>query len=130
MKLVIKIFVLVFVSAFVQATYAQTFLTKEEMLATFPGAKIGGISSSDGKSAWEQTYGHPKAGKTKGKGKGLWKKKDTYKFKWYIKKGKWCENWGSGKACWDVELVDDVTIQMYKKGKKLPQVWNILEPAS
>jgi len=100
------------------------------MLALFPGAKLGGISSSDNKTPWEQTYGQPKKGKAKGKGKGLWGGNDTYKFSWKIKKGKWCENWGSGRACWQVERIDDTTIQMYKDGKKLTQVWNILAPAT
>lgn len=112
-----------------QVAYAQTYMTDEEMLSIFPGSKFGGISSSDGKTPWEQTYGNPKKGKSKGKGTGLWNNTDTYKFSWKIKKGKWCENWDGGSACWDVELVDETTIQMYKKGKKMPQVWKIIYSA-
>ena len=72
-----------------------------------------------------------KTGKTKGKGKGWWEKESTtYNYYWKVNKGKWCENWNSGRACWNVERVDDTTLQMYdKKGKKLSQVWNIIEPA-
>ena len=43
---------------------AQTFMTKEEMLNAFPGAKIGRISSKDGTTPWEQTYGETKRGKS------------------------------------------------------------------
>ena len=112
------------------AANAQTFMTEEEMINTFPGATIGGISSQDNSTPWEQTYGQPKKGKKKGKGKGLWNNSDKYKFSWKIKKGKWCENWGSGSACWDVERINETTLQMYKKGKKLPNVWNIMKPAT
>ena len=108
---------------------AQTFMTEEEMLNTLPGAKLGGISSSDGKTPWEQTYGAPENGKSGGKGKGLWDSNAAYSFTWKVKNGQWCEYWKNGKACWEAVLIDDTTIQMYKKGKKMSQVWKILEPA-
>ena len=87
MRIISKLLIPVLIGAFIQVANAQTFMTEEEMLATFPGAKIAGISSSDGKTPWQQTYSKPKKGKSKGKGEGLWDK-DSYRFSWKIKKGK------------------------------------------
>ncbi len=103
---------------------SQTFLTKEELLETFPGATISGISSKDGVSKWSQVYGEDKKGKAKGKGKGKFNG-SPYSYRWKVKKGKWCENWGDGNYCWDVERIDANTLQLYKKGKALKNVWNI-----
>ncbi|MFK7997894.1 MAG: hypothetical protein AB8B87_27470 [Granulosicoccus sp.] len=129
MKVISSFFVLISAVAIMHVVNAQTYMTDAEMLSTFPGATFGGISSSDGKTPWKQTYGMPKKGKSKGKGTGVWNNTETYKFSWKIKKGKWCEYWPSGSSCWNAERVDDTTIQMYKKGKKMSQVWKILDPA-
>ncbi len=67
---------------------AQTFLTEDEMIETMVGATVSGVSSKDGTTPWSQTYLAPKKeGKKKGKVNGLWAG-ETYKAKWYIKKGK------------------------------------------
>ena len=107
-----------------QFAVAQSFMTEEEMLNTFPGATVTGISANDGRTKWTQTYDELKKGKTKGKGKGVFGK-DPYKFSWRTKKGKWCENWVSGRACWDMERIDEKTIRIYKKGK-LINTWTIM----
>lgn len=130
MKKTSNLLLFIFISSMLQVVNAQTFMTEEEMLNTIPGAKLGGISSSDGETPWEQTYAKPKKGNSKGKGTGIWNNTDTYKFSWKIKKGKWCENWNGGSACWNAELIDESTIQMYKKGKKMSQVWKIIDSAS
>ena len=128
MKILSKLLIPVLIGAFIQVADAQTFMTEEEMLATFPGAKIGGISSRDGKTPWQQTYGKPKKGKSKGNGKGLWNT-DTYNFYWKIKKGQWCEKYTKKTECFNFERIDETTMQGYSKGEKLKNVWNIVEPA-
>ncbi len=119
-----KIYVILIGVLMISIASAQTFMTEEELMSTFPGATISGISNTDGKTKWSLTIGQPKkAGKKKGKYTGVFGGDET-KGKWYIKKGKWCDNWGSGKDCWDIERVDATTFQPYKKGEAL-NIWNL-----
>ena len=104
--------------------YSQTFMTEEQMIATMVGATLSGIAIKDDRTPWTQTYHPHKKGKPKGKIDGAYGG-DPYKSKWWVKKGKWCEDWGSGRGCWNLELVDDSTIQAYKDGKPLKNVWTI-----
>jgi len=106
------------------SAHAQTFMSEHELLNTFPGNSSRGVANSDGKTPWSQTYSAYNGKKAKGTIKGKYGD-DPYKATWYIRKGKWCENWGSGKACWDMERVDDTTIRLYKKGKPLEQTWTV-----
>ena len=107
-----------------QISIAQTFMTEAEMLETFPGATVSGISNSDGKTHWTQTYNQPKKGKKKGKITGKFGA-DSYKANWKIKKDKWCETWKGGRACWQMERVGEHEIRLYKKGKALDKLWTL-----
>ena len=93
-------------------------MSDQEILALVPGSTISGISSTDGKTKWVQNYSEVDAGVSKGTGKGDFGG-DPYDFKWKVKEGQLCEDWGSGKGCWSLELVEDgKAIQRYgKKGK-------------
>ena len=58
-----------------QFAAAQSFMTNEELLATIPGHTLYGISNSDGKTQWAQTYSAYK-GRKKGTVAGeLWWRK-------------------------------------------------------
>ncbi len=45
--------------------------------------------------------------------------------KWYVEGDKWCENWGDGHACWDVEQVDAKSLRLYENGKAKKNLWHI-----
>lgn len=100
---------------------AQTFMSEEELLATIPGSSING-KTDDGVS-WVQNYSKAN-GKRKGAIKGLFKG-DKIVSKWFVKDGQWCENWGSGQACWSVEKVDAKSLRMYSDGKPRPNLWKL-----
>ena len=99
--------------------HAQEFMKKEELLVTIPGHTIR-AKSNDG-TAWFQVYS---AGKKKGLIEGEFGG-EPIKSKWYVKGDKWCEDWGSGKACWDVERVDASSLRMYENGKPKKNVWKL-----
>ena len=98
---------------------AQDFLTKDQLLALIPGHRIDSVSK-DG-TAWYQIYS---AGKSKGTIKGAYGS-EAVKAKWYVTGDTWCENWGSGKACWQVEQVDATSLRMYENGKPKPNLWKL-----
>ena len=104
---------------------AQNFMSEQEMLDVFSGATISGIFLYDEKTRWTQEYEEIKQGQTEGIIKG-----DTggnpYESKWFIRKGKWCENWGTGNGCYDLVRVDEKTIRAYENGAPLKMVWDIL----
>ena len=99
----------------------QEFMTQKELLATIPGGTLSGISNSDDKTRWVQNYGK---GRKKGKIAGLFGK-EQYKSKWFVKGNKWCEDWGTGNGCWDVERVGEKELRGYVDGKPLKNSWMI-----
>ncbi len=103
------------------AAVSQEFMTQKELLATIPGNSITSISIQDGKTRWTQNYGK---GRKKGKIAGLFGK-DQYKAEWSVKGNRWCEDWGSGSACWQVERVDAQSLRMYKDGKPQKNLWKL-----
>lgn len=124
MKLVRLVSVFVLTIAAAGTALAQTFMTEEELMSTFSGATVSGISNGDGKTEWTQVYQQPKKGKTKGNGTGIFGG-DKYNFSWRIKKGKWCERWSTGGQCWDMERLDDKTIRIYKNGEPEKHTWHL-----
>ena len=100
---------------------AQEFMTQKELLATFPGSTLSGISNTDGKTPWAQAYGK---GRKKGKIAGNYGG-STYEAKWYVDGDQWCEDWGSGSGCWQVVQTSAKEFQMYKDGKPLKNPWKM-----
>lgn len=101
---------------------AQTFMSEEELLATIPGATIDG-KGNDG-TRWAQAYSQ-RSGKSKaGVLSGVYGK-DKYKAKWRVKDGQWCEDWGKGNACWQVERLGQKQLRMYRNGKADGNPWVI-----
>lgn len=100
--------------------FAQTFMSEDELLATIPGSTID--SKTDKGKKWAQAYskfdGKHKKGAVAGKMEG-----QDYKAKWYVENGQWCENWGDGHACWEVERVDAKKLRFYVDGKPRPNLW-------
>jgi hypothetical protein len=98
---------------------AQEFMSQEELLATFPGSTIR-AKSNNGKS-WFQIYSTGgKKGTIEGEFDGA-----PIKSKWYVKGDQWCEDWGDGKACWDVERVDEKSLRIYENGTPRKNLWKI-----
>jgi hypothetical protein len=99
---------------------AQEFMSEEELLATIPGSTIHAKTNKG--VPWAQAYGAYKGGKKKGAINGILEGK-KYKATWFVKDGQWCENWGDGEACWQVERVDAKSLRMYADGKARPNLW-------
>lgn len=100
---------------------AQTFMTQKELLETLPGATITGVSARNG-TAWIQVYSE---GRRRGNIAGRFGE-DEYSAKWYVRQNKWCEDWGSGKACWFVERLDAKTLQTYEEdGTRKNNPWTL-----
>ncbi len=118
-KLILLLYVIV--SPF---AVAQTFMSEEEMLDSFSDITVSGLSKYDGKTRWTQVYDEIEQGETEGLIKGDIGGK-PYQSKWFIKQGKWCENWGSGNACYDLVRVDEKTIRAYQNGTALENLWEI-----
>jgi len=97
-------------------------MTQEELLQTIPGSVIS--AKSDNGTPWTQTYSAYKGGKKKGTISvnfgGL-----AMKSKWFVKDNQWCENWGSGQACWDIERVGTKSLQLYENGEPKKNLWNL-----
>lgn len=98
---------------------AATFLTEQQLLATFPGHTVN--SKTDKGVSWAQAYGK---GKKTGAIAGKFDGKD-YKATWFVRNGMWCENWGDGEACWQVEDAGKGKYRMYKDGKPRPNLWAV-----
>ena len=98
---------------------AQEFMTQAELLATIPGHTIQ--AKTDKGVPWAQTYS---AGKKKGT-IAVNFNGEMLKSKWYVKGDQWCEDWGDGKACWDVEQVDANSLRMYENGKPKKNLWKL-----
>ena len=106
-------------------TKAQTFMSEQEMLDTFSGATLSGITNIGySGSRWTQIYEEFKEEQTEGNITGN-QAGNSYTSKWFIKDGKWCENWGSGNGCYDLVLVDEKTIKAYENGTPLKNLWEI-----
>jgi hypothetical protein len=105
--------------ASVSAAHSQEFMSQEELLAAIPGHTIR-AKSNDGTS-WYQVYS---TGKKKGTIEGMFGDQPI-KSKWSVKGDKWCEDWGDGKACWDVERVDSNSLRMYENGKPKKHLWKL-----
>ena len=110
----------------IQAELASAnLMTDQEIVELVSGATISGISTTDGKTKWVQTYSTAAEGETSGSGSGDFGG-SSYDFTWNVKDGKLCENWGSGKGCWHLEMVEDeageAAIQRYGKKGKLSQL--------
>ena len=121
-KAIIKfaIFLFMIVSPF---AVAETFMSEKEMLDTFSGITLSG-KSKYADMRWTQVYEEFKQGKTVGVIKGDFGGK-PYEAQWFIRKGKWCENWGTGNGCYDLVRVDEHTIRAYEKGAPLVNLWEI-----
>ncbi len=101
------------------AASATEFMSKADLLATIPGRTI---SAKDNKGTpWTQVYS---SGKTKGTIEGDYNGK-AFTAKWFVKGDQWCEDWGDGKACWDVERVDETSLRMYENGKPKKNLWKL-----
>ncbi len=105
-----------------QIASAQTFMTSEELLSTIPGQTFYGISSKN--TQWIQTYSAVKGRKKKGKIAGNSDGAD-YEAKWHVKDDQWCEDWGTGKACWSMERVDAKNFRIYIDGKPQKNFWTL-----
>ncbi len=104
---------------------AQKFMSEQQMLDTFSGATLSGIPSvSYTEARWTQVYEQFEEGQTEGDITGE-QGGSPYTAKWFIKNGKWCENWGGGNGCYDLVLVDEKTIKAYENGTPLKNVWEI-----
>ena len=101
------------------ASLAVEFMTQEELLATIPGHSIH-AKTNEG-VPWVQTYSK---GKKKGKVKGKMGDQ-TFESIWFVKGDQWCEDWGDGSACWDVERVDENSLRMYENGKPRKHLWKV-----
>ena len=101
------------------ASSATVFLTQAELLALIPGHSISSTSKNGVK--WVQNYA---MGKKKGAISGKFGK-DAVKSKWYVSGNQWCEDWGDGKACWDVERVDASSLRMYEDGVAKKNIWTL-----
>lgn len=122
-RAVVAIMVVVCASDPTQAD-AQQFMSEAELLATIPGSKISAISNEDGKTKWIQAYSAYN-GRKKGVISGLWNGKDRYQAKWFVRNGQWCEEWETGKACWQIERVSKKKLRMYLDGKPQKHTWNL-----
>ena len=102
---------------------AQTFLTDAELLDAIPGMTV--YSKSDRGTPWAQNYSVSDVDDAKkGAIRGVFGKRKYYA-KWYVRDGKWCENWGNGQACWNVERVNSTSLRMYNGTKPRPNLWNL-----
>ena len=105
------------------AVWAQNFMSEKEMLDTFSGATVTGLLKN-GNARWTQVYEEFDTGQTEGDISGDLNGR-PYTSTWFIRKGKWCENWGSGNGCYDFVQVDEKTIRAYEKGTPLAHLWEI-----
>ncbi len=97
-------------------------MTDQEIIDLVSGATLSGISTSDGKTKWVQTYSEVAEGETSGTISGDFGG-SAYDSTWEVKDGQLCEDWGSGKGCWHLEWVEEgVSIQRYGKKGKLNQL--------
>lgn len=101
---------------------AQDFMTEDQLLATIPGSVIDGVSNNG--TRWAQSYSAYKGGRKNGAINVNFGGQKS-KSKWSVKNGMWCEDWGSGSACWQVERVGDKGLKMYENGKPKKNVWQL-----
>ena len=106
-------------------TVAQDFMSEEEMLDTFSGVTISAVFLANKNKRWTQVYEEIKKGDTEGIIKGV-AGGIPYRSKWFIRKGKWCENWGTGNGCYDLVREDEKTIRAYEKSEPFKIAWEIL----
>ena len=118
---------LAFLLAIVTSPFAvaQDFMSEEEMLDTFSGITISAVFLANNNKRWTQVYDEIKEGETEGVIKGV-AGGIPYRSNWFIRKGKWCENWGTGNACYDLVREDEKTIRAYEKSQPLKIAWEIL----
>ena len=102
------------------AVSAQQFMSEDELLATIPGSTIDG--KTDKGVAWAQAYSKYNGSKKKGAISGVFED-SKYDSIWYVQDGQWCEDWGDGNACWQVERVSAKKLRMYADGKPRPNLW-------
>ncbi|NVO54551.1 hypothetical protein HW561_01950 [Rhodobacteraceae bacterium B1Z28] len=96
-------------------------MTKKELLATFPGSTLYGISNADGKTPWAQAYGKGrKKGKIAGNHGG-----DTYEATWFVQDDLWCEESENYSSCWQVVQTGDKEFQVYKDGQPMKNRWKM-----
>jgi hypothetical protein len=104
---------------------AQTFLSNSELLEIIPGSTI--YSKAERGTPWAQVYSEAD-GKMKGTVRSIFGKRRYYA-KWFVREGYWCENWGSGEACWRVEKVGFNALRLYTRdGKPRRHLWNLKRP--
>ncbi len=101
---------------------AQEFMKQDQLLATFPGATISARTVRG--VPWSQTYSADTKGSKKGTITGVFNGKPM-KSKWYVEGDTWCENWGDGHSCWQVERVDAKSLRLYEGGKPKKNLWKL-----
>ena len=102
---------------------ARTFLSDAELLATIPGMTV--YSKTDRGTPWAQNYSASDVDDVKkGAIRGIFGKRKYYA-KWFVRDGKWCENWGNGQACWKVERVNSTSLRLYNGEKPRPYLWHL-----
>ena len=100
---------------------AQTFLTDAELLDVIPGMTV--YSKTDRGVPWAQNYSASDVDDAKkGAIRGIFGKRKYYA-KWFVRDGKWCENWGKGQACWNVEQVNSTSLRLYSGSTPRPNLW-------
>ena len=102
---------------------ARTFLNDAELLDAIPGMTV--YSKTDRGTPWAQNYSVSDVDdKKKGSIRGIFGKRKYYA-KWFVRDGKWCENWGKGQACWNVERVNSTSLRMFNGDTPRPNLWNL-----
>lgn len=94
---------------------AKTYMSQEELLATLPGATVESVTTEGTK--WSQTYSAYNGSKKKGTIDVVFGG-EAMTSKWYLNGNQWCENWGSGKQCWEMERLNDKQLMPHGDGKK------------
>lgn len=105
-------------------SFAQEFMTQEELLATIPGNQLSGISNNDGKTPWVQAYSKATR-KKNGKLNGLWNGKDKYSGDWFVKDDQWCEKGDWGQKCWSIERIGSNEFRIYEGGQPMKNTWKL-----
>lgn len=105
------------------AARAQSFLSDAELLDLIPGMTV--FSKTDRGTPWAQNYSVSDVDDAKkGSIRGVFGKRRYYA-KWFVRDGQWCENWGNGIACWNVEKVSSTSLRMYDGKRARPNLWHL-----
>jgi hypothetical protein len=104
------------------ADASRKFLGEAELLATLPGNTVTGLTR-DG-TPWTQTYSA-----ADGTGTGTVTGSfgdDGIDATWSVDGSQWCEDWGTGSACFTFERVGESTLRAYQDGEPRANLWTVL----